>query len=173
MSVSPPLAIRFLSREWRAGEIRVLLLAVSLAVASLTAVAFFADRVELALGREANTLLAADLSLVSDHAVAETVVGEARRAGLATARTTAFLSMVMAGDKSLLAGIKAVEPGYPLRGRLRVAPALFAADAPASGLPGAGEAWVDERLALGLGLKVGDPVAVGEARFRVDRKSVV
>lgn len=167
MSVSPPLAIRFLSREWRAGEIRVLLLAVSLAVASLTAVAFFADRVELALGREANTLLAADLSLVSDHAVAETVVGEARRAGLATARTTAFLSMVMAGDKSLLAGIKAVESGYPLRGRLRVAPALFAADAPATGLPGAGEAWVDERLALGLGLKVGDPVAVGEARFRV------
>jgi putative ABC transport system permease protein len=75
-----PLALRLLLREWRAGEIRVLLLAVALAVASLTAVAFFAERVENALGREANTLLAADLALVSDHPVAPLFAAEARAA---------------------------------------------------------------------------------------------
>lgn len=167
MRLSVPLALRFLAREWRAGEIRVLLLAVALGVASLTAVAFFADRVEQALGREANTLLAADLALVSDHAVDPAVDAEARRRGLAALRTTTFLSMVMAGEQSLLAGIKAVEPGYPLRGSLRIAPGLFAADAPTRALPGPGQAWIDERLATGLALKVGDPVDVGEARLVV------
>ncbi len=199
MMSSPPFALRLLAREWRAGEIRVLLLAVALAVASLTAVAFFADRVEQALGREANTLLAADLALSSDHPIVPEMEREARRLGLATARTSAFLSMVLAvprdacadrdalssgsspggqgvprascGElgmgRNLLAGIKAVQPGYPLRGKLRVAPALFAADAPTRALPGPGQAWVDERLATGLGLKVGDKVEVGDARLSV------
>ena len=167
MRVALPLAARLLLREWRAGEIRVLLLAVALAVASLTAVAFFADRVERALGQEANTLLAADLALVSDHPVGTALEAEARRRGLAVAHTTTFLSMVLAGDGNLLAGIKAVSPGYPLRGALRTAPALFAADAPARGLPAPGQAWVDERLATGLGVRIGDPVEVGEARFTV------
>lgn len=167
MRVALPLAARLLLREWRAGEIRVLLLAVALAVASLTAVAFFADRVERALGQEANTLLAADLALVSDHPVGTALEAEARRRGLAVAHTTTFLSMALAGDGNLLAGIKAVSPGYPLRGALRTAPALFAADAPARGLPAPGQAWVDERLATGLGVKVGDRVEVGEARFTV------
>jgi putative ABC transport system permease protein len=167
MMAGLPLALRLLLREWRAGEIRVLLLAVALAVASLTAVAFFADRVDSALGREANTLLAADLALVSDRPVDAGTAAEAGRRGLATAHTTAFLSMAMAGERSLLAGIKAVSPGYPLRGRLRVAPALFVAGAPTRTLPGPGQAWVDERLATGLGLKVGDHVAVGEAAFTV------
>ncbi|MBK9326871.1 MAG: FtsX-like permease family protein [Hydrogenophilales bacterium] len=167
MRVALPLAARLLLREWRAGEIRVLLLAVALAVASLTAVAFFADRVERALGQEANTLLAADLALVSDHPVGTALEAEARRRGLAVAHTTTFLSMALAGDGNLLAGIKAVSPGYPLRGALRTAPALFAADAPARGLPAPGQAWVDERLATGLGVRIGDPVEVGEARFTV------
>ncbi len=162
-----PLALRFLAREWRAGEIRVLLLAVALAVASLTAVAFFADRVEQALGQEANTLLAADLALVSDHPVGAGLVEEAKRRGLSALRTRTFLSMAMAGDNNLLTGIKAVEPGYPLRGGLRIAPALFAADAPTRALPGPGQAWVDERLATGLGVRVGDPVEVGEIRLTV------
>jgi putative ABC transport system permease protein len=167
MRVALPLAARLLLREWRAGEIRVLLLAVALAVASLTAVAFFADRVERALGQEANTLLAADLAMVSDHPVGTALEDEARRRGLAVAHTTTFLSMALAGDGNLLAGIKAVSPGYPLRGALRTAPALFAADAPARGLPAPGQVWVDERLATGLGVKVGDRVEVGEARFTV------
>lgn len=174
MRAFPPFALRLLVREWRAGEIRVLLLAVALAVASLTAVAFFADRVEQALGQEANTLLAADLVLSSDHSIAGEMEREARRLGLASARTATFLSMVQAvprGDigmgRNLLAGIKAVQPGYPLRGRLRAAPALFAADAPTRALPGPGQAWVDERLATGLGLKAGDPVEVGDARLTV------
>lgn len=162
-----PLSLRLLLREWRAGEIRVLLLAVALAVASLTAVAFFGDRVERSLGREANILLAADLSLASDHPIAPDLALEARKRGLATAETATFLSMALNQDRNLLAGIKAVTPGYPLRGSLRLAPAVFAADAPTQAIPAPGEAWIDARAASGLSLKPGDFIEVGAARLRV------
>lgn len=161
------LALRLLAREWRAGEIRVVLLAVALAVASLTAVRYFADRVEQALGKEANTLLAADLALVSDHPIDATFARVALTYGLRVSHTTTFLSMALAGDNNLLTGIKAVEPGYPLRGTLRVAPNLFAADVPTRDLPPSGEVWVDTRLASGLRVKPGDSVEVGAARFRI------
>jgi putative ABC transport system permease protein len=162
-----PLSLRFLAREWRAGEIRVLLLAVALAVASLTAVAFFGDRVKQALGRDANTLLAADLALASDHPISPTFALEARRRGLQVSSSAAFLSMALAGEKNLLAGIKAVAPGYPLRGSLRIAPAPFAEDAPTRALPGPGQAWLDPRAATALGLQVGGEVELGSARFKV------
>ncbi len=161
------LAPRLFAREWRAGEMRVVLLAVALAVASLTAVRYFADRVEQALGKEANTLLAADLALVSDHPIDAAFVGAASARGLRVSRTTTFLSMALAGERNLLTGIKAVEAGYPLRGQLRIAPALFAIDAPTRTLPAPGDAWVDARLASGLGVKPGDRVEVGAARLRI------
>jgi putative ABC transport system permease protein len=154
-------------REWRAGEIRVLLLAVALAVASLTAVAFFGDRVSQALGREANTLLAADLVLEADHPIAHTYSEEARRRGLRVASSAAFLSMALAGDRHLLVGIKGVEPGYPLRGSLRIASAPFAEGTPTRELPGPGQAWLDSRAAGELGVAVGGEVELGAARFKV------
>jgi putative ABC transport system permease protein len=146
---------------------RVVLLAVALAVASLTAVRYFADRVEQALGREANTLLAADLALVSDHPPAPAFAREAEARGLRVTQTTTFLSMVLAGERNLLTGIKAVAPGYPLRGDLRIAPQLFAPDAPTRGVPPPGQVWVDTRLASGLGVQPGDSVEVGAARLAV------
>ena len=159
------LALRLLAREWRAGEMRVVLLAVALAVASLTAVRFFADRIEQALGQEANTLLAADLALVSDHPLAPSFAREAVARGLRINQTSTFLSMVVAGERNLLTGIKAVAPGYPLRGNLRVAPDLFASDAPTRAIPSPGQVWVDSRLASGLGVKPGDQVEVGSTRL--------
>jgi putative ABC transport system permease protein len=161
------LALRLLGREWRAGEVRVVLLAVALAVASLTAVRYFSDRVEQALGKEANTLLAADLVLASDHPISPDFAQAASARGLKVVRTSALLSMTLVGERNLLSGIKAVEPGYPLRGDLRIAPALFAADAKTRALPPPGQVWVDSRLASGLGVKPGDSIEVGAARFRI------
>lgn len=161
------LSLRLLAREWRAGEMRVVLLALALAVASLTAVRYFSDRVEQALGKEANTLLAADLALVSDHPLDVAYQQAAVERGLKISRTTTFLSMALAGERNLLTGIKAVETGYPLRGELRIAPELFAPDAPTRSLPAPGEVWVDSRLASGLGVKPGDWVEIGDSRLRI------
>src|SRR6185436_10894614 len=70
-----------LMRDWRAGELRVLAMALVVAVASITSVAFFADRVGRALVRDAHQLLGADLVLVSDHAWQPGVADEIARRG--------------------------------------------------------------------------------------------
>jgi len=90
-------AARMLARDWRAGELRVLALGLVLAVASITSVAFFADRIGRALLRDAHQLLGADLVLVSDHAFDPAIAGQIEKEGLAGASAVAFISMARAG----------------------------------------------------------------------------
>src|SRR5512145_1418634 len=136
-------ALRMLGRDWRAGELRVLALALAIAVASVTSVAFFADRVSQVLVRDAHQLLGADLVLVSDRPWPPEVAEIMKSQGLESAAALNFISMAFAGEKNQLAGVKAVTPNYPLRGRLRVAPAPGAPDAPAERAPEKGSVWLD------------------------------
>ncbi|HEX2565233.1 MAG TPA: ABC transporter permease, partial [Burkholderiales bacterium] len=162
------LPLRMLLRDWRAGELRVLGAALVVAVAAVTSVGFFADRVAGALVRDAHQLLGADLVLVSDHAFDSDVAAEIERRGLQRASALNFISMAVAGDKSQLAGVKAVSENYPLRGKLRVAPAPGAADAPAPPGPPRGKVWIEERLVSALGTPVGARVKLGRAELQVD-----
>ncbi len=162
------LALRMLVRDWRAGEVRVLAVALVVAVASITSVAFFADRVSRALVRDAHQLLGADLVLVSDHAWQREVADEIARRGLARAEALNFISMARAGEASTLAGVKAVTDNYPLRGRLRIAPAPNAPDAPAASGPPRGAVWLEERLVSALGAPAGAVLRLGAAELKVD-----
>jgi len=119
-----PLALRMLARDWRAGELRVLAAALVVAVASITSVSFFADRVSRALVRDAHQLLGADLVLVSDHPWKPAIGEEIARRGLQRAEGVNFISMARGANGNQLAGVKAVTENYPLRGRLRIASAL-------------------------------------------------
>src|SRR5438270_5964102 len=92
------LAWRMLRRNWAAGELRVLLLALFIAVASVTTVGFFADRVQSALDHQANELLGGDLVMIADHPIAPAVLESARRERLAIAQTQTFPSMVSAAS---------------------------------------------------------------------------
>ncbi len=165
------LALRMLARDWRAGELRVLALALVIAVGSVTSVSFFADRVRQGLGREAHQLLGGDLLLVGDQPWKEAMAAEMTRRGLAMAQTTNFISMAQSGSgenaKSLLAGVKAVTPAYPLRGKLRIAPRLHAPDEVAKAGPQPGTVWLDERLTSALGADIGSKVRLGNAEFSV------
>lgn len=156
-----------LARDWRAGELRILALALVVAVASVTSVGFFADRVRQALAREAHQLMGADLVLSADHAWPRTVREEIVRRGLALAQSTGFVSMARRSEQVQLASVKAVSRGYPLRGKLRVATKRNAPDAETDRVPGQGTVWVDERMALALGAEVGDAIELGSARFTV------
>jgi putative ABC transport system permease protein len=153
-----------LLRDWRAGELRVLAAALVIAVASVTSVAFFADRVSQALVRDAHQLLGADVVLVSDHPWKEAFP---RDPALQYAEAMNFISMAFAGERNHLAGVKAVTPNYPLRGRLRIAPAPAAPDAPAASGPEKGTVWLDEQLVSALGAPVGSRVRLGRAELRV------
>lgn len=158
---------RMLARDWRAGELRVLAMALVVAVASITSVGFFADRVSRALFRDAHQLLGADLVLVSDHPWQPGVAEEIARRGLEHAQATTFISMAIVGENSQLAGVKAVSENYPLRGRLRIAPAPNAPDAPAPAGPRRGKVWIEERLVSALAAPVGSTLKLGNATLEV------
>ncbi len=161
-----------LRRDARGGELRLLAAALVVAVAALTAVGFFTDRVRQALERESHQLLGADLLLVADHAWPVALADAARASGLRVAETRTFPSMVTRAVGAelwvQLAEIKAVSAAYPLRGFLRVAAALNEPDRRADGIPPAGTIWIDERLAAALHARVGELISVGQAALRVD-----
>ena len=161
MRSSARLALRMLARDWRAGELTVLGIALMLAVAALTSVGFLTDRVEQALRLQSHQLLGGDLLLTADHPWSDRIRQEATVRGLRQAESVTFPSMVSLGNAALLAEIKAVSAGYPLRGTLRTAPILNAPDATTPRVPQAGEAWPDERLATTLSLAAGTSLALG------------
>jgi putative ABC transport system permease protein len=160
-------SFNMLLRDWRAGELSVLAMALVVAVASITSVGFFADRVSRALVRDAHQLLGADLVLVSDHPWQAGVAEEIARRGLERAEATSFISMAINGEQSQLSGVKAVTENYPLRGRLRIAPAPNAPDTPAQTGPARGTVWIEERLVSALAAPVGSALKLGNSTLKV------
>ena len=132
------LALRTLGREWRSGELGVLLLALIVAVAALTGVGFLVSRISAAVALQASAVLAADLRLGSPQPLDEAYFLEATRRGVRSARSTNLLSVVFNGDASQLTNIAAVTDGYPLRGRVLVADEPFIPGRPAAGTRSAG-----------------------------------
>ncbi|HLJ37810.1 MAG TPA: FtsX-like permease family protein [Steroidobacteraceae bacterium] len=163
------LALRTLLREWRSGELGVLLLALTVAVAALTGVGFLVGRISAAVALQASSVLAADLRLGSPRPLSEEYFAEAARRGLASARTTRLLSVVFNGDASQLTNVEAVTAGYPLRGRVLTAGEPFAQGAPAAVIPAPGEVWPASKLLATVGGAVGSQLTIGAATFRVSR----
>src|SRR5690242_319265 len=155
--------MKMLRRNWSAGELRVLVAAIFIAVASVTTVAFFADRVQAALDQQANELLGGDLVVVADKPIPPAFAQMAAREGLVTAHTRTFPSMVSSAAGVNLAEVKAASESFPLRGRLRIAMAPGGEQGEVAGGPKPGNVWIGLPLAGGLDPKVGDPVQVGDA----------
>ncbi|WP_315128477.1 FtsX-like permease family protein [Comamonas antarctica] len=164
---------RTLWRDVRAGELRLLIVAVTLAVAALTAVGFFADRLQGGLERDARQLLGGDVVVVSDNPPPAQFAERARQLQLQTVVTTSFPTMGRApdaqGGASRLVALKSVPAGYPLRGALRVANAPGEAGETTRAIPAPGEVWVDAPLLESLALKIGDPLLLGDATLRIGR----
>ncbi|HEV8691037.1 MAG TPA: FtsX-like permease family protein [Ideonella sp.] len=168
------LAARQALRDFRAGELRLVLVAVLLAVSALTAVGFFADRLQSGLTRDAAQLLGGDSVISSDHPLPLEFEAQARQVGLATARTAAFPSMARApaerGGASRLVAVKSVSAGYPLRGGLTVDEG--GGERVLKAGPARGEVWADAAVLDTLGLKLGDALLLGDASLTV-RKTIV
>ncbi|VTU14841.1 FtsX-like permease family protein [Variovorax sp. SRS16] len=177
MNASLRLGWRTLWRDLRAGELRLLIVAVLLAVAALTAVGFFADRLKGGLQRDARQLLGGDAVLATDNPTPAEFVARARSLGLDSASTYGFPTMARASDAqggaSKLVALKAVAPGYPLRGSLQVADGPDAPGQTTRDVPAPGQAWVDASLLESLGLKMGDTLLLGDAALRIARVIVL
>lgn len=155
-------ALRSFSREIRSGEVIVLLAAVALAVAALTAVGFLTDRIGRAVARQANEVLAADLRLRTPDPIPAEWHRMAADFELQSAETQRFPSVVFAGESSSLAAVMGVSEGYPLRGDVRISDSLFGEQRIAEGIPDRGTVWADGALMARLGVDVGDTISVGE-----------
>ena len=163
------LAARLLARDWRSGEVLVLLAALVVAVAAMSAVTFFTDRVRAAVSQQAGEALAADLRVESINALPPQMHEAAQRHGLATADVVSFRSVVAAGDATSLADVRGVSEGYPLRGVVQVADRLAGVPENAAGIPARGEVWAEPSLMARLGVAVGDELDVGRLRLRITR----
>ena len=168
---------RTLWRDLRAGELRLLIVAVTLAVAALTAVGFFADRLKGGLQRDASQLLGGDLVVVSDNPTPQAFLDRAAALGLQGAGTLGFPTMGRASDTqggaSRLVALKSVQPGYPLRGSLKVADTPGGAEQTTRDIPAHGEVWVDAPVLESLGLAMGDKLLLGDAALRISRTIVL
>ena len=164
---------RTLWRDVRAGELRLLLVAVTLAVAALTSVGFFADRLQGGLARDALQLLGGDVVLASDAPTPAAFAQQAQALGLQTATSMGFPTMARApeaqGGGVKLVALKSVQPGYPLRGNMQVADAPGAAPYATREIPAQGEVWVDAQLLEALDLAMGDFLLLGDAQLRIGR----
>ena len=163
------IALRMLLREWKSGELGVLVLAITVAVAALTGVGFLVDRIGIAVDNQAGEVLAADLRLESPQPIDGTSVEEAKRRGLKVASTTGMFSVVFNGDDSQLTAVRAVSAEYPLRGKVMLSNEPFGPGTLAHGNPARGEVWPDSRLAAALGATIGTELAIGASKFRVAR----
>ena len=156
------------------------MLAVTLAVAAVTAVGFFSNRLQSGLQRDARQLLGGDVVLVSDHPLPAVFAEHANAAGLRSNLSLNFSTMARApetqGGATRLVSLKAVTTGYPLRGVLQVSDSVDqrAGEGAASGhttreVPAPGQAWVDEAVLTALDLHLGDEVWLGDSRLRLSQ----
>ena len=165
------LGARSLWRDLRSGELRLLIVAVTLAVAALTAVGFFADRLKSGLQRDAHQLLGGDAAISSNNPTPATFAAKAHALGLDVVQSVSFPTMARASDDkgsgAKLVSLKVVAPGYPLRGSLTVANQPGAAEALTRSIPAPGEAWIDAGLLGAIGVQMGDELLLGETRLRI------
>ena len=168
---------RNLWRDLRSGELNLLVLSVVLAVAALSAVGFFSDRLQAGLWRDARQLIGGDAVVVSDKPTAQNFVQKAQQLGLKTNATLSFPSMARADDaqggETKLVALKAVSEGYPLRGQLTLLSVEGASSSDNSKahatrqVPSSGQAWVDPALLDVLNIKLGDKLWLGDKSFQI------
>ena len=166
------LSLRMTWRDWRAGELRFLLVALVIAVAALSSVGFFVDRLRSGLNQNAHQLLGADLVISADAPISQAWLAEATKRSLTITQTVVMSSMAQSGvgddSQSKLASVKAVGDGYPLRGNLKIADDTQKI-LPTREIPAAGTVWVDPALLSALRTKIGATLQVGDQQFTIAR----
>ncbi len=163
------LALKLVLRDWRSGELTLLAAALLIAVAAATAVNMLGDRLQRGMNQQAAEFLGADLSVNGHVPGPDSWAAEARRLGLTAAATTEFSSVLVENEEVLLVGVKAVPPGYPLRGALKIALEPGRAAQETREVPAPGEVWVEPRVLTALKISLGATLTVGELPLRATR----
>ncbi len=157
------LIFKSIRKDFSSATVRILMLALLIAVASVTSIGFFTDRVSAAMQLQATQLLGADLLVTSSKAIPKNVYDYATQSGIKVATTVTFPSVVLTDDdESKLVSVKAVSDQYPLYGELKTYPILEKASlSTKSGIPDKGAVYLDPSLRSVLNLKPDSKLALG------------
>lgn len=169
LAVNLALALKLVRRDWRSGELGILAAALIVAVAGSTAVSLFGHRLTRTMETQAAEFLAADLAVSSHERFMEEWFRKAADLGLSQARTVEFPSVLVENGELLLAGAKAVDDAYPLRGSVKTTTTDLGGATVAEGIPEPGTAWVDQRVLNSLKLALGGSVTLGEKTLKLAR----
>ncbi len=143
------------------------LFALMIAVAAVTAVGFFTDRIQQVITLQAAEMLGADLQIITPEPPNEEWLRYAQHLTLQTSHYLTFPSVLLHQEQTILTAVKAVSPHYPLRGKLHIADQLDGTEKPTNDIPSPGTVWLEPRLFNELGLKVGDTLQLGETILTV------
>ncbi|UNM97237.1 ABC transporter permease [Ignatzschineria rhizosphaerae] len=163
------LAFKQLMREIRAGELRILLVALLITVMISTAIGYFSTRLHASMEARAGEFLAADLVLRSNEDAADSQLKLAKDLGLEHAKTVNFSTVILNGDDLQLVSVKAADINYPLRGKLKIQDNLETPEYEVNEGPKVGEVWVESRLLYGLNLHVGDVIDIGKQSLKITK----
>ncbi|MFK7734264.1 MAG: ABC transporter permease [Pseudomonadales bacterium] len=162
------LGLRLLARDWRGGELGLLLAALTVAVTIVVSIALFVDRIQTAILAESSQFLAADRLLRSNTPIPEEWFDIASKEGLEHAHVMHFPTMAFAGDELQLVAVKAADQAYPLLGELEFKPGGTSDSIQkVKQGPPPGEVWVAPRLLPLLKLSVGETLSIGEAQLQI------
>lgn len=150
---------RWFWREWRSPSLLIVWLALTLSVACVLALGSISDRMDKGLSQQSRDFIAGDRVLRTARPVPEGWLLDAQQQGLKVSRQLSFTTMTYAGDRPLLANVKATDAAYPLYGQLETLPANLK--------PVSGSVLVAPRLLALLDIKVGDNLEVGDTTLRI------
>lgn len=163
------LSWRMLRRDWRSGELRILVLALIVAVAAVTSINLLTDRFDRLLSRESAEMIGGDLVVSGTRELNPQWLELGRQLELETAEVTEFSTVVFFDEELLLSSVKAASGSYPLVGELQVAQEPYGEQQPAAKPPAPGSIWVDARVLSRLGARVGDHIGLGATELKIDR----
>ena len=160
--------LRMAWRDSRASRRRLALFSLSivLGVAALVAIGSFGANLRRAIDGQAKTLLGADLAVQSRSALSPEAQAFLDGLGGERAEEVVFASMVVfpsAGGQTRLVTLRALEGGYPFYGEFLTEPL----DAAGRLARGEAVAVIEETLLSQFGVKVGDPIRLGQSTFTI------
>jgi putative ABC transport system permease protein len=147
-----------LLQSFRTGGLYLLIIALSLAISATTALKFSNDQVKNAVSLQASQMLGADLVLSNNEPIEQSWKKRAEQLGFKQINVTMFSSMAHTQDQFVMVNVKAIEPLFPLRGQLEIAPTTQGIQS--------GEVWLSQRAADLLKVKLGDAVSIADGTFR-------
>ena len=161
------LGARLLKRDWTAGELKVLLFALIIAVTSMTSIGLFIKRIDNVMLDQSGEFLGANLILQGPREISAETIEHAHKLDLKTSDSISFSSVIVANNQFHLSHVKAVDENYPLLSHIKTSTDLYANEIIRNSGPAVGEAWLVPRLFSLLNIKLGDVIELGERQLTV------